>query len=88
MREKLSRRLGHLERLHAAAMRAKAKEPRPGALTAAQILQIRLRLRGFFPIGNESCAEVTARAFGITSPELCSLLAGPAEGFNAKLDSL
>ena len=61
MREKLSRRLDHLEQLHAAAMRAKAAEPRPGSLTAAQVIQIRLGLRGFFPIGNERWAEVTAR---------------------------
>jgi len=88
MREKLSRRLVHLEQLHAAAMRAKAAAPRPGGLTAAQIIQIRLGLRGFFPIGNESWAETTARAFRMTSSELRSLLAGPAEAFNAKLDSL
>ncbi len=88
MREKLSRRLEHLEQLHAAAMRATAAEPRPGGLTAAQILQIRLGLRGFFPTGNESWGEVTARAFGITSPELRSLLAGPAEAFNAKRTAL
>jgi hypothetical protein len=69
-------------------MRAKAENPRPGGLTAAQIIQIRLGLRGYFPIGNESWAEVTARAFGITSPELRSLLVGPVEGFNAKLNSL
>jgi hypothetical protein len=88
MREKLCRRLEHLEQLHAAAMRAKAEEPRPGGLTAAEIIQIRLGLRGFFPIGNESWAEVTARAFGITNRELRSLLAGPAEAFNAKLQSV
>jgi hypothetical protein len=88
MREKLSRRLVRLEEIHAAAVRAQAAEPRPGGLTAAQIIQIRLGLRGFFPIGNESWAEVTARAFGITSPELRSLLRGPVEAFNAKLDSL
>jgi hypothetical protein len=69
-------------------MRAKAAEPRPGRLTAAQIIQIRLELRGFFPIGNESWAEVTARAFGITSQELRCLMAGPVEAFNAKLQSL
>ena len=88
MREKLSRRLEHLEQLHAAAMRSKAAAPRPGGLTAAQIIRIRLGLRGFFPIGNESWAEVTARGFGITSPELRSLLRGPVEAFNAKLDSM
>jgi hypothetical protein len=88
MREKLSRRLEHLEQLHATAMRAKAENPRPGGLAAAQILQIRLGLRGFFPIGNESWAETTARAFGITSRELRTLLAGPAEAFNRKLNSL
>jgi hypothetical protein len=69
-------------------MRAKAENPRPGGLAAAQILQIRLGRRGFSPTGNESWAETTARAFGMTSRELRSLLAGPAEGFNAKLDSL
>jgi hypothetical protein len=92
MREKLSRRLVHLEQLHAAAMRAQAAEPdravRPRRPTAAQIILVRLGLRGFFPIGNESWAETTARAFGMTSSELRSLLAGPAEAFNAKLDSL
>jgi hypothetical protein len=88
MREKLSMRLEHLEQVHSAVMRARAEELRPGGLTAAQILQIRLGRRGFSPTGNESWAETTARAFGMTSRELRSLLAGPAEGFNAKLDSL
>ena len=88
MREKLCRRLEHLEQFHAAALRAKDAQPRPGSLTPAQILQVRLRLRGFFPTGNESWAEVTARAFGITNRELRILLVGPAEAFNAKLNAL
>jgi hypothetical protein len=88
MREKLSRRLEHLEQLHAATMRAKAAEPRPGGLTAAQILRERLRLRGFIPTGNESLAETTARAFGMNSQELRHLMAGPVEEFNAKLQAL
>jgi hypothetical protein len=88
MREKLSRRLEHLEQLHAAAVRARAAEPRPGALTAAEIIQIRLRLRGYFPIGNESWAEVLARAFGMNSQELRHLMAGPVEAFNAKLEAI
>jgi hypothetical protein len=88
MREKLSRRLEHLERLHAAAMRSKAAEPRPGGLTAAQIIRIRLGLRGFVQTGNESLAETTARAFGMNNQELRHLMAGPVEAFNAKLQSL
>jgi hypothetical protein len=88
MREKLSRRLMRLEEIHAAAVRAQAAEPRPGGLTAAQIIQIRLGLRGLFPIGNESLAETLARAFGMSSQELRHLMAGPAEAFNAKLQSL
>ena len=87
MREKLSRRLEHLERLHAAAMRSKAAEPRPGDLTAAQIIRLRLGLRGFVPTGNESLAETLARALG-NSQELHRLLAGPVEAFNAKLQLL
>ncbi len=69
-------------------MRAKAAEPRPGGLTAAQILRERLRLRGYEPTGNESLAETLARAFRMNSLELCHLMAGPVEAFNAKLDSL
>jgi hypothetical protein len=88
MREKLSRRLEHLEQLHVAAMRAKAAELRPGDPTPAQIIRERLSLRGFVPTGNESLAETLARAFGMTSQELRHLIAGPVEAFNAKLQSL
>ena len=88
MREKLSRRLQQLELVHAATMRANAEDPQPGGLTPAQILQIRLGRRGYFPIGNESWADTTARAFGITNREFRNLLAGPAEAFNAKLNAL
>jgi hypothetical protein len=88
MREKLSRRLERLEEIHAAAIRAKAARSPPGAPSVAEIIRERLRIRGFVQTGNESLAETTARAFGISSQELRHLAAGPVEAFNAKLQSL
>jgi hypothetical protein len=88
MREKLSQRLEFLEKRHAAALRAKAADPHPSGLTAAQILREGLRRRGFVQTGNESLAETTARAFGMSPREMRSLMAEPVEAFNAKLQSL
>jgi hypothetical protein len=88
MREKLSRRLEHLEKLHVAATRAKAADSRASGPTAAEIVRERLRLRGYVQTGNESLAETTGRAFGMNSQELRHLIAGPVEAFNARLQSL
>jgi hypothetical protein len=88
MREKLSRRLEHLEKLLAAATRARAANSRANGPSTAEIIRERLRLRGFVPTGNESLAETLARAFGMTGQELRHLMAGPVDAFNAKLQSL
>jgi hypothetical protein len=88
MREKLSRRLEHLEKTHVAAMRAKAADSQGNGPTAAEIIRERLRLSGYVQTGNESLAETTARAFGMNSQELRHLMAGPVEAFNVKLQAL
>jgi hypothetical protein len=87
MREKLSRRLMRLEEIHAAAVRAKEACSQRGP-SVAEILREHLAARGFVQTGNESLAETTARAFGMTSRELRSFMTGPVEAFNPKLQSL
>ena len=87
MREKLYRRLVRLEEIHAAAVRAKAASAEP-TRNVCQLIREHLSSRGYVQTGNESLAETTARAFGMNSQELRSLLAGPVEAFNVKLQSL
>lgn len=87
MREKLSRRLERLEEIKAAADRAKAASAVPSR-NVCEIIREHLSARGYVQTGNGSLAETTARAFGINSQELRSLLAGPVEAFNAKMQSL
>lgn len=88
MKRNLSERLERLEEIKAAADRARAACSAPDGLHVAEIIRERLRVRGFVQTGNESLAETMARAFGINSQELCHLIAGPVEAFNAKLQSL
>ena len=87
MREKLSRRLEHLERVHAAAIRAQEAASAP-RINVCEMLREHLKAHGFVQTGNESVAETMARAFGMNSQELRHLMAGPVEAFNAKLQSL
>ena len=88
MKRNLCGRLERLEEIKEAADRAKtALAPRSGP-SVADILRERLRLKGFVPTDNESLADTMARAFGMTPRELRQLMAGPAEAFNAKLQSL
>jgi hypothetical protein len=87
MREKLCRRLVRLEEIHAAAVRAKSASAVLDR-NVSQMIREHLSARGYLQTGNESLAETTARAFGMDSQELRSLLAGPVEAFNAKLQSL
>jgi hypothetical protein len=87
MREKLSRRLLRLEEIHGAAVRAKAASSEPSR-NVSEFIRQHLSARGYVQTGNESLAETTAHAFGMNSQELRSLLAGPVEAFNAKLQSL
>jgi hypothetical protein len=70
LREKLSRRLLRLEEIHATAVRAKGASSQGVGPSAAEILRERLKVHGFEPTGNESLAETTARAFGMTTREL------------------
>jgi hypothetical protein len=87
MREKLSRRLEHLEKVHAAAIRAQETASAP-RINVCEMLREHLKAHGFVQTGNESLAETMARAFGMNSQELRHLMAGPVEEFNAKLQSL
>jgi len=87
MREKLSRRLETLEKIHAAAIRAREAASAP-RINFREMLREHLKAHGFVQTGNESLAETTARAFGMNSQELRRLMAGPVEAFNAKLQSL
>ena len=66
MREKLSRRLVHLEEIHAA-VRRKAACASAADSSSLDILCERLKARGFVQTGNESFAEMMARAF-VMSP--------------------
>ncbi len=87
MREKLARRLEQLEKVHAAAIRAREAAAAP-RVNVCEILREHLKAHGFVQTGNESLAETMARAFGMNSQELRHLMAGPVEEFNAKLQSL
>jgi hypothetical protein len=69
MREKLSRRLEHLEMVHAAAVRAKEAAAAP-RINVCEMLREHLKAHGFVQTGNESLAETMARAFGMNSQEL------------------
>ena len=66
MREKLSRRLEHLEQVHAAAVRAKEASV-VASINVCEILRERLKAHGFVQTGDESLAETMARAFGMNS---------------------
>lgn len=87
MREKLSRRLEHLEMVHAAAVRAQevASAPR---INVCEMLREHLKAHGFVQTGNESLAETMARALGLNSQDLRHLMAGPVEASREKLLSL
>ena len=87
MREKLSRRLEHLEKTRAATVRAKEAAAAP-RMNVCEMLREHLKAHGFVQTGNESLAETTARALGMNSQELRHLMAGPVEDFRAKLLSL
>jgi hypothetical protein len=87
MREKLSRRLVHLEEIHAAALLAKGAAAEPSRDVTEMIRQ-HLSARGYVQTGNESLAETLGRAFGMNNHELRQLIAGPVEAFNARLHSL
>jgi hypothetical protein len=83
MKEKLSRRLMRLEEIHVAAVRAKEAGFQSGVPSAAEILRERLRAHGFEQTGNESLAETTARAFGMSTRELGRYLEERAARGNA-----
>jgi hypothetical protein len=86
MREKLSRRLEHLEEIHAAAIRAKEAASTP-RINVCEMLRERLKAHGFVQTGNESLAETMARAFGMNSGELRSYLAERAADLRAARQS-
>ena len=73
MREKLSRRLEHLEKVHAAAVRAQQAASAP-RINVCEMLREHLKAYGFVQTGNESLAETMARAFGMNSQELRHLM--------------
>jgi len=62
-------RLAQLEQICASVARASAKAVNQGSC-AVEELRDRLREYGFEPQGNESLAEATARALGISCAEL------------------
>jgi hypothetical protein len=68
--KKLSRRLLRLEEVHTTAVRAKKASSQGVGSSAAEIVRERLKVPGFEQTGNESLAETTARAFGMTTREL------------------
>jgi hypothetical protein len=82
MKEKLARRLIRLEEIRAAAVRAMACSHSEGP-SAAEILRARLMARGFVQTGNESLAETTARAWGMSPRELDRYLEERATGGSA-----
>ena len=87
MREKLNRRLEHLEKVHAATIRAREAAAAP-RINLCELIREHIKAHGFVRTGNESLAETTARALGMNSQELRHLMAGPVEDFRAKLLSL
>jgi hypothetical protein len=87
MREKLNRRLEHLEKAYAATIRAQVAAAAP-RINICELISQHLKAHGFVQTGNESLAETTARALGMNSHEFRHLIAGPVEAFNAKLQAL
>jgi hypothetical protein len=81
MREKLSRRLEHLEKVHAAAIRLQEAAAAP-RINVCEMLREYLKAHGFVQTGNESLAETMARAFGMNSGERRAYLRERTAGGN------
>ena len=75
MRTSMSRRLNRIER-------ALPKPPPPPYESPVPRIMQFLAERGIFPEPSESCAETTARAFGMTMSELREELQRRARGLN------